>query len=227
MQEKNGYIGGTINPMSENDDECVRLDTRLAGQVRRYHTWPVVGQQTIAEHCWQILRIYLAVTERIDSQMMYHIVFHDIGEHFTGDIPYPVKRDNQQLKEQVDFLEQRSYCTQLDYWGSFEQVRLNDAEKKLFKQIELVEMAEFGLDQVCFGNTHGMIIADRCLRAVYENEPTARLGLYVSKRLKLFYRQWHGGLVEDTDGDWWFEDNWERFNDKSQPEASGGDPLQN
>lgn len=200
--------------MSENDDECVRLDTRLAGQVRRYHTWPILGQQTIAEHCWQIMRIYLSVVEKPDPHMMYHITFHDIGEHFTGDIPYPVKRDNRLLKEQMEFLEKRSYITQLEYWNAFQMSMLTNEDKKSFKQLELVEMAEFGLDQVCLGNRHGMIVADRCLRAVYKDSPPRRLIDYIRKRISLFIRQCDLQSLGGMDDEWWYEENWEKLNER-------------
>ena len=79
----------------------VRLDARR-WTLRRYHTWPIIGQQTIAEHCWQLMRIYMCVVDKLDIHMIRHIQFHDIGEHFTGDIPYPVKHDNPKLKEPTD-----------------------------------------------------------------------------------------------------------------------------
>jgi 5'-deoxynucleotidase YfbR-like HD superfamily hydrolase len=200
-----------MNELSDNTDECVRLDTRLAGQIRRYHTWPILGQQTIAEHCWQLLRIYMSVVDKQDPHMIRHMIFHDIGEHFTGDIPYPVKSQNPQLKEQVEFLEQRSYATQLEYWDAFRQTFLSAEDKKLFKQIELVEMAEFGMDQVALGNQHGMIIADRCLKAVYENSPNPRLVTYILKRINLFTRQICTTIV-NMEEEWWYEQNWEKLN---------------
>ena len=211
--------------MLENEDEAVRLDTRLAGQLKRFHTWPIIGQQTIAEHCWQLMRIYMSVVDEPDSHFIYHIVFHDIGEHYTGDIPYPVKSMNPALKEQMDFLEHRSYCNQLSHWNAFKQTRLNEKEKKIFKQIELIEMAEFGMDQVNFGNAHGFVIADRCLRAVYENEPSARLARYVVKRLNLYFEQCLWRPEPRYDNDWWISYRWEQFYVKSESNTSGGNPL--
>jgi 5'-deoxynucleotidase YfbR-like HD superfamily hydrolase len=208
-----------------SEDDSVRLDTRLAGQVRRYHTWPIVSHQTIGEHCWQLLRIYLCVVDRIDPHMVNHITFHDIGEHFTGDIPYPVKRDNPILKEQMDFLEQRSQACQMDYWNSFRQIVLTDDDKKLFKQIELIEMAEFGMDQMNLGNHHGYIIANRCLEAVYKNQPCAKLAQYVTKRLQLFFEQCHPTDAICDEIEWWWYRTWERLSGDSKSEASGRDPL--
>ena len=208
-----------------SDDDHIRVDTRLAGQVRRYHTWPIVKEQSIAEHCWQLLRIYLSVVDKPDPYFIYHITFHDIGEHFTGDIPYPVKSENDTLKAQMDFLEHKSYCTQLEFWGAFRQALLTDADKVLFKQIELIEMAEFGLDQMCLGNHHGEPIANRCLRAVYENNPSARLVKYVIRRLILFDRQYPFELPEEV-GQWWSIQGWEAIDEQSERESDWRQSLQ-
>jgi len=192
-----------------SEDDRVRIDTRLAGQLKRYHTWPITGQQTVAEHCWQILRIYYSVVDIPDLHMVYYIIFHDIGETATGDLPYPVKSQNNTLKAEADSLEQRSMYSQLQYWGSFQQTMLTDEDKKFFKQIELIEMAEFGMDQVCLGNSHGFIVADRCLHAVFENQPCQKLVQYVIKRIRLFFDQCV--FFVPGKGDWWSAAKWERL----------------
>ena len=192
-----------------SEDDPVRLDTRLSGQIQRYHTWPTIGKQTIAEHCWQILRIYLSVVDKTDPHMIRHIMFHDIGETFTGDLPYPVKSENPDLKKQLDYLEDRSRLLQLEYWDAFRQTFLSAEDKILFKQIELVEMAEFGMDQMCLGNSHAFIIADRCLRKVYQNDTNARLMQYVLNRLGVFHKQYKT-MISDSLGDWWYVEGWRK-----------------
>jgi 5'-deoxynucleotidase YfbR-like HD superfamily hydrolase len=193
------------------DDDPVRLDTRLAGQIRRYHTWPITGQQTVAEHTWQMLRIYFSVTAKFELHIIHHIQFHDIGEHLTGDAPYPVKSENPQLKEQMDILEQQSLAKQCDYWEAFKPLPLTFEERKFCKQIELIEMAEFGLDQMCLGNKHGFIIANRCLQAVYKMQPPPchQLVQYVTKRLQLFFQQYKGDQCSPER--WWDITLWEEL----------------
>lgn len=191
------------------DDDSVRLDTRLAGQVKRYHTWPTISTQTIAEHCWQLLRIYLSVVKTPDINIIIHIQTHDIGEHFTGDIPYPVKSLNPELKRQMDFLERKSQAAQLEHWESFHQVLLTEEDKEFFKLIELVEMAEFGIGEMLLGNNHGFIIADRCLKAVYQRSPSVELCDYIIKRLRLFHKQCFADWA--LDDDWWHPKIWERL----------------
>src|SRR5262249_20467298 len=162
-------------------DDPVRLDTRLAGQIKRYHTWPTIGQQTVAEHTWHLLRIYMSVVSEINPAVCFRIMFHDIGEHLTGDIPYPVKKENPSLRAEINALENRSYARQLDYWDALHHsiTPITAEEETLMKQIEMMEMAEYGMEQVCLGCAHGWIVADRCLRYVYESNPPVSLSQYV------------------------------------------------
>jgi len=210
----------------EDPADPVRFDTRLAGQVKRYHTWPIIGAQTVSEHCWQALRIYLFVDEEPDIHIIREIMFHDIGEIYTGDIPYPIKRDNPSLKESMDRLEHWSYAQQLEHWDAFFPVAISPEDRILIKHVEMIEMAEFGIDQINLGNSHGWIVADRCLKAVYKDEhpPCPRLALYVSIRLKLFYRQ-HRGHTDQKLDEWWIPMYWEVRHGRER-EAGGREPLQ-
>jgi len=212
---------------SEDPADPVRLDTRLAGQIKRYHTWPIIGGQTIADHCWNFLRIYLMVDEEPDIHLVREIMFHDIGEHYTGDPPYPMKRDNPSVKESLDRLEHWSYATQLEHWNAFFPVAVSPEDRILLKQIEHVEFAEFGMDQILLGNNHGMIVADRCLKAVYNwnPPPCPRLADYVTIRLKLFYRQYLSLRGDHSKDEWWNPLYWEvRYGGKR--DASWREPLQ-
>jgi hypothetical protein len=204
--ELRGDSGLTDDTADGNEANRVRLDTRLSGQLRRYHTWPVIGQQTVAEHCWQIMRIYLSITDKIDPHMIQYITFHDIGETTIGDLPYPVKSENHDLKKQLDYLEDKSRYLQMGYWGAFRQTFLSDEDKILFKQIELIEMAEFGMDQMCMGNDYAFIVANRCLRKVYQSEACAPLVVYVIRRIKLFYEQYRNSL--NSFNEWWMVAKW-------------------
>src|SRR5215469_12622922 len=114
------------------EDDPVRLDTRLSGQLQRYHTWPTIGIQTVGEHCWQILRIYLSVAEAPSLDIIRYIVFHDVGETATGDLPYPVKAKNPVLKEEVDVIESKSIAEQLQYWDT-KFINLSFESKAFFK----------------------------------------------------------------------------------------------
>lgn len=198
------------------EDDPVRLDIRLSGQIVRFHTWPSLRKQTIAEHGWNLCRIYFCITDNPDPKFIHHLIFHDIGENVTGDAPYPVKKDNPGLKDMMDVIEHKSYALQLDFWGSL-QFASADIDKDLFKQIELVEMAEWGMDELCLGNTHGFIVADRCLRPLYNQKPCPRLIEYVITRIYLFKQQYVGVfLTKEDKRPWWYSEKWkEKLNERS------------
>ncbi len=191
-------------------DEAIRFDTRLAGNVVRYHTWPTIQNQTIATHTWNLLRIYFSIADQIEITIVYHIIFHDVGEITTGDLPYPIKAENPFLKEQLDIIENVAILKQMEHWRSFKQVYLDDSDKKLVKQIELMEMAEFGMEEVCLGNSHGFVVADRCLKALYDWKPCNRLIDYVILRLDIYFKQYVLSVKGPWDlHEWWRISKWE------------------
>jgi hypothetical protein len=138
---------------------------RLAGQVRRYHTWPVLHQQTVGEHSWQILRIYWQVFGPPPPEVTTYILWHDAGELVVGDPPFPVKAHSPILKAEYDRLEHMAVLTMggpdldavveaLSYW------------RARIKAADLLEMAEFGAHELALGNTYGRPIVDDTLEAV-------------------------------------------------------------
>lgn len=190
--------------------ESVYLDTRLSGQVTRYHTWPRVREQSVAEHSWQLLRIYSCVVDQLDQDFVLHCIYHDTAEIVTGDLPYPIKSKTPELKKSIDQLEVETIAKQGDYWNP-SPYHMTEEQLQLFKMIEMVEMFEWGLDEMMHGCQYGSIVADRCLRVVYEKvysvtplpEQWRRLCLYVYKRLTI------NEIKADQPG-WWDYKMWDR-----------------
>src|ERR1035438_1054365 len=83
----------------------VMADSRFAGDVVRYHTWPCIQRQTNAAHTWHIMRIYFQLFGPMPPATSTHILWHDAGELKTGDSPFPVKSHNPKLKAEMDRLE--------------------------------------------------------------------------------------------------------------------------
>lgn len=69
---------------------------RNGGETRRYHTWPVLRQQNVAEHSFNVAMIcsWLARQETpgIGAALLMAALTHDLAEHQMGDLPAPVKR---------------------------------------------------------------------------------------------------------------------------------------
>lgn len=121
---------------------------RFAGQVERYHTWPIHRRQSVGEHTWQILRIYATIWGPPAPEVTYYIIWHDAGELATGDLPFPIKRNNPGLKIICDDLEEEA----LKAFG-VKLPKLSAKEKLKIRFADLVEMWEYGCVEYMMGNT--------------------------------------------------------------------------
>jgi hypothetical protein len=138
---------------------------------------------------------------------------HDAGEITTGDVPYPIKHNNPPLKEIMDGLEFAAVDTQMVYWNIELPVSLQPEEKQLVKQIEMMEMAEFGMHEVTLGNHYGWPIADRCLGYIYGQDVSPRFVQYVQTRIAHFFMPSHLS-DESVSNPWWHPPCWNNTWDK-------------
>lgn len=140
----------------------VRRDIRLAGQVKRYSTWPVLHTQSTGEHSWQVLRIYIEIFGAPSPDVTIYIVHHDSAELVVGDPPFPLKSKNQDLKDIYDRLEadaiqeMRGECLPV----------LSSDERTMVKVCDLLEMWEFGQQELRMGNSYAQPIVDDTRTAV-------------------------------------------------------------
>lgn len=143
--------------------EDVTTNPRLAGLVRRYHTWPVIREQTVAEHSWQVARIYLQIfgAEQVPWE---YILWHDAGEIATGDVPYPVKAESSTLKSEYSVLERMA----LQRMGVTVS-EVTPLQMLRAKFCDMVEMWEYGLEEVARGNKFGQPIVDRIMEWISSN----------------------------------------------------------
>lgn len=113
----------------------------------RYHTWPVIRQQSIGEHTWQCLRLYREVWGPLPTAVADYLLYHDAGELVVGDPPFPLKAQNPELKEIYDGLEKKALA---GMGGALPP--LYPEEKLRVKFVDLLEMFEFGLTEMEMGN---------------------------------------------------------------------------
>lgn len=146
-------------------------DPRLAGQVPRYHTWPHLRGQSIAEHSWQVVRIIWAIMPDAPMVLVKQAVFHDIGEVGTGDPPYPVKAKNPVLKKEMDRLERDFWLQMCLPWGvPAPQNLATHAEGDLtvvLKIAEWIDCWEWALHELSLGNRHAQLVRERAHGQIY------------------------------------------------------------
>ena len=145
--------------------EQITNSSRLSASVKRYHTWPTLTQQTVAEHSYHVMRIFVEYMTKdfiFSGEIAKCILFHDIGEMATGDIPFPVKSNNPELKVILDRLEENHRHT-LD----LPEVRLSQDTVTAIKICDLLEMAEFGLHELRLGNQYAKPIIENTIEHIW------------------------------------------------------------
>jgi 5'-deoxynucleotidase YfbR-like HD superfamily hydrolase len=136
----------------------ITMNLRFAGLVKRYHTWPVLREQTVAEHTWHVLRIYDKLFGLPSVEVVRAIMYHDVGEVRTGDAPFPAKRDNPDLKKAYDRVESEH---RLKLLGADPELAVSENDLRKLKICDLVEMWEFGMEEYLKGNNLAIPIIDR------------------------------------------------------------------
>lgn len=142
--------------------DVVTGSLRHSGSVERYHTWPTIRKQTVADHCYHVMRIYYEIFGIPSPEVTTYILFHDSPEVKYGDPPFPSKKDHPELKQVYSKLEKNYY---LDMLGFDPESLISDEEKRFVKVCDLLEMWEFGVVERNMGNSYAGAIVVRTLEA--------------------------------------------------------------
>jgi 5'-deoxynucleotidase YfbR-like HD superfamily hydrolase len=153
--------------MDAEEDEVIidiESDPRHGLQVRRYHTWRTIQTQSVGEHSAQIMRIMLTVWPDVPRHLLVHAVLHDVGE-MAGDLPYPVKRNDPELKSRMSLAELRVHRMMTEKFMLPPPVQLSEQEERFFKFCEYLEMWEHCLQERNLGNKYATVMHVRMLMA--------------------------------------------------------------
>jgi 5'-deoxynucleotidase YfbR-like HD superfamily hydrolase len=185
-------IGGkTMNP---------RTDPRVAGQVARYHTWPTIRQQSLADHQWNVARIVFAICGRRTPppSLIERALFHDIGEVETGDVPSYAKIDNPRLKDRLDEAERDAHMAMCLPWGVPAPGLMPAAFIAIIKLADNIDGWEFGLQEVLLGNAKfGGLIVQAFLERVIDwlSKLDGDLHENACRYIRRRSTEWDGGFV--------------------------------
>lgn len=131
-----------------NSGNHVTLSLRAAGNVRRWHTWPMLREQTNAHHSWNVARILLTYfpSYATSGALVYWALMHDVGEVASGDVPHPAKRHGA-LGMHVRAAEEEA---REDLGIALPG--LHDDEFLVARLCDLMEAVEFARDEIRMGN---------------------------------------------------------------------------
>jgi 5'-deoxynucleotidase YfbR-like HD superfamily hydrolase len=124
-------------------------EIRNGFQVRRYHTCRRLQTETVGHHSANIQAIIIKVDPAASRELLIAALFHDVAEYYTGDVPYPYKRDNPGVKKELDADE--------GIWmrkHSIPQPMITPKEAALLKFADMMELVLTSIEELNMGNQY-------------------------------------------------------------------------
>lgn len=146
-----------MNPPLRSLEECL-----AAMNVKRYHTWPITGDQTVGNHTARVMMIIDFLTDgRPSVSLLRAALYHDAAEFALGDLPSPIKWKYPELSKLVQRIEH-----DFDEHNGI-LVELSSEEMLLLKTADILELMAFAKDQERLGNQNATRIYRNGLNYVY------------------------------------------------------------
>lgn len=120
---------------------------RRAGGVKRYHVRPIIGEDTVGNHTWGALVLLYKLVENPSPEMVRYMVFHDVAEVLTGDIPADAKWRWQNLTNALCVAEAAA-----NHELGVVLPELTEAELRMCKAADMLDLLWFCFEQRRFGN---------------------------------------------------------------------------
>lgn len=138
------------------------LETFRGGDVKRFHTHPTIGSQTVAEHSWGVCVVLMRLYPDCSMQLLQTAVTHDVTEAETGDIPFLVKRLHPEVKTVFDKIEHH----QESILNIAHNCDLSDEDRRRLKVADYVESMIYCVRQAELGSRTMTMVVDRLASAL-------------------------------------------------------------
>lgn len=119
---------------------------RDAGAVKRFHTMRTIGDQTVAEHSFNVCMLLYRLLDSPSAELIKAALYHDLPEVITGDIPATMKWRQPQLNMMLQVVE--STIVEENGWV----VELSEEERTILKYVDMLELMLYCRDQHMLGN---------------------------------------------------------------------------
>tara|TARA_R100000781_G_scaffold6610_1_gene6716 strand:+ start:1230 stop:1745 length:516 start_codon:yes stop_codon:yes gene_type:complete len=128
------------------------LNVLDGGEVKRYHTMSIIGEQSVASHSWGVAVILNWLKPDISKTAILKALAHDVAEKRTGDMPAPTKWNNPDLAKELSVVEKN---IELELGVDYE---LTEEEHEYFKQSDMFELLMYCVNQRSLGNTNVNVV---------------------------------------------------------------------
>lgn len=125
------------------------MTVREGGHVQRCHVLPKVGDYSVGKHSYDALSLLLVLHPDPTRRLICSVLWHDVPERWTGDIPAPVKWGDASIAQGLKRVEQFVYaglpCRPC--------LGLTDNEQDWLDAVDKLELFLWCREQEAFGNT--------------------------------------------------------------------------
>lgn len=145
--------------------ERILDDLLEASNIKRYHTFPIIGEQTVGAHTHRVLILLDYLADGIPAYLYRAVLYHDSAELATGDIPATTKWSEPALSHGLKKIEEqweRDHCI-------VPSTSLN--EHRLLKTADMLELVMFSRDQWRLGNKRSLELMGRGILFIYSMYP--------------------------------------------------------
>ncbi len=125
--------------------------TREAGNVRRFHVVPHVGEYTVGKHSYDAVSMLLVLHPNPSIHLIKALLWHDGGERWVGDMPRPAGGYSKALTEAHN----EANLAAIQKWEMYEGfANLSGEDFNWLNAIDLLESWVWCQEQIAFGNRH-------------------------------------------------------------------------
>ena len=119
---------------------------RNGGNVKRYHTIPIIREQNNAAHSWGVAVLFDQLWGVKSMNGVRASLYHDCAEYLTGDLPAPIKKSSKEVAKVIKQLED-DFNAELDI-----AIDINKEDQVKVKFCDCLEGALFCLEELEMGN---------------------------------------------------------------------------
>ena len=137
------------------------LTIRRGTAVRRFHTVPILIEETVGHHSCNLATLLWTLTNgEVRKELLLGAVMHDVPEHITGDIPSPMKRMVSGLLNEVEAVVFQDI--------GFNVEDLSTEENLLFRIADVLDLMFKVREELSLGNRPVQEIFDRAHEYAHE-----------------------------------------------------------
>jgi len=137
---------------------------RESSNIERAHTIPHHGSYTVGKHSFDAVMLLLALKPDASPNLIKAVLYHDLGERFTGDVPTPAKHADGEMARRLDAFEARAR----EFLGV--NIDLTADERVWLHAVDRVELLLWCKDQLAMGNMNAASIIGSLLSTLNHME---------------------------------------------------------